>query len=52
MNPRRHPRSMSEAFGPYTDNTLQPMSEARRLRADWALYIVAVVALIVIWWTA
>lgn len=22
---RRHPRSMAEAFGPYTDNRLQPM---------------------------
>ena len=52
MNPRRHPRSMAEAFGPYTDNRLHPMRETWQLRADWCLYLVAVVALFVIWWTA
>jgi hypothetical protein len=30
MNARRYPRSMSEAFGPYTDHRLHPMPERRR----------------------
>lgn len=30
MNARRYPRSMAEAFGPYTDNRLYPMPERRR----------------------
>lgn len=27
---RRHPRTMQEAFGPYTSNQLEPMSAQRR----------------------
>jgi hypothetical protein len=27
MNTRRYPRTMQQAFGPYTDDRLQPMSE-------------------------
>lgn len=29
MNTRRYPRTMVEAFGPYTDNRLHPMPESR-----------------------
>lgn len=29
MNTRRYPRSMAEAFGPYTDNALHPMREQK-----------------------
>lgn len=29
MNTRRYPRSMAEAFGPYTDHRLHPMYEPR-----------------------
>lgn len=29
MNTRRYPRTMTQAFGPYTDNRLQPMYERR-----------------------
>lgn len=48
MNTRRYPRTLQEAFGPYTTNDLQPMREPRVRRADWALYLVACIALAVI----
>lgn len=50
MNTRRFPRSMAEAFGPYTDNRLHPMPEPKPKHdaADIALYIVAVIAILVI----
>jgi hypothetical protein len=45
MNARRHPRTMTEAFGPYTDDTLHPMPDQRKTPAhEVALYIVAVLA--------
>lgn len=45
MNTRRYPRTLQQAFGPYTDNTLHPMPEPRaRRRQDWVLYLVAVAA--------
>lgn len=49
MNTRRYPRTMAEAFGPYTSNELQPMREPRGRHAqDWALYVVAVIGLAVV----
>ena len=49
MNPRRYPRTLQEAFGPYASGPIHPMREPRsRHRQDWCLYVVAVVALIVI----
>jgi hypothetical protein len=49
MNARRHPRSMTEAFGPYTDDTLHPMPDANKTPAhEIALYVVAVVAVVVV----
>jgi hypothetical protein len=30
VNTRRYPRTMQEAFGPYTDDRLEPMDEPRR----------------------
>ena len=50
MNARRYPRTMKQAFGPYTDNRLHPMPEPKRSHeaADIALYIVALIALQVV----
>lgn len=49
MNTRRYPRTMAEAFGPYTSNELHPMREPRARHAqDWILYAVAVVAVVVV----
>lgn len=47
MNTRRYPRTMAEAFGPYTDNRLHAPSERRR---NWAtvLYAVTLVAAVVV----
>lgn len=52
MNTRRYPRTMEEAFGPYVSSQgLQPMPEPRgRYAQDWAIYIVACIALAVIGW--
>ena len=49
MNSRRPPRTMREAFGPYTDDTLHPMRDNRKTPAhEVALYLVAVVAAVVV----
>ena len=50
MNTRRYPRTMSEAFGPYVDNRLEPMRDkplepVDRRHQDMALVIVAVAAI-------
>lgn len=39
MNTRRYPRTMAEAFGPYTDNRLHAPSERGR---NWATVVYAV----------
>ena len=49
MNTRRYPRTMAEAFGPYTSNELHPMRDNRKTPAhEVALYLVAVVAVVVV----
>jgi hypothetical protein len=52
MNTRRHPRSMQDAFGPYTDNRLQPMRDSFRwtpVRVTLCItYAVALATLLVV----
>ena len=49
MNTRKYPRSLVEAFGPYSSGPIEPMREpVQRRRPDWALYTVAVI-LVVMW---
>mgnify|MGYP003439815578 CR=1 FL=1 len=50
MNTRRHPRTLTEAFGPYTSDDLQPMHEPREYSARWwiAITIVGIFTLAVI----
>ena len=49
MNARRHPRTMREAFGPYTSDELHPMRDNRKTPAhEVVLYVVAVVAVVVV----
>ena len=48
-NTRRHPRTLSEAFGPYTSSELHPMREPEHLpwtAGDFALvaFVIAVIA--------
>ena len=43
MNTRKYPRSMAEAFGPYTNNQLEPMPEADSV-TDVALVLASVAA--------
>lgn len=63
MNTRRYPRTMQQAFGPYTDHALQPMRGAwperyaqrqRRERiaraADRAIVGIGLVAVCLIGW--
>ena len=47
MNTRKYPRSMAEAFGPYTSNQLEPMPEADDAVADVALVLASVAAVAV-----
>lgn len=47
MNTRRHPRTLQEAFGPYTSQQVEPMPAPRRpLTLAQILYIPTVVAVI------
>lgn len=51
MNTRRHPRTLAEAFGPYTSHDLQPMKDQRQREtsgAEIAAYILALVAIMLI----
>ena len=54
MNPRRHPRTMAEAFGPYTSNDMAPLPDRGRVysRAWWiTVYVLTIIALVVIYIT-
>ena len=46
MNTRKYPRSMAEAFGPYTSDSLEPMPEADDV-TDVALVLASVAAVAV-----
>jgi hypothetical protein len=51
MNARRYPRTCDEAFGPYNRSSqcrIEPMEADRIPSYDLALYLVAVLALIVL----
>ena len=50
MNTRRHPRTLTEAFGPYTSNTLHPMPDPRDYSPRWwtAIALVAIAAVFAI----
>lgn len=49
MNTRRFPRTMEQAFGPYARGPIEPMRENRNYRfATWALYVAAVLAIVVV----
>ena len=43
MNTRKYPRTMAEAFGPYTSNQLEPMPETGTV-TDVPLILAAVAA--------
>ena len=43
MNTRKYPRSMVEAFGPYTSNSLEPMPDDENV-TDVALVLASVAA--------
>jgi hypothetical protein len=50
MNARRHPRTMREAFGPYTSDDLHPMQRQRETSSKeivWYIVGLCVVLLIV-----
>lgn len=49
MNTRRYPRTLQEAFGPYTSNELHPMRDTRKTPAhEIALYVVALAAVVAV----
>ena len=56
MNTRKYPRSMAEAFGPYTSNQLEPMPEddavtdVALVLASVAAVALAVMAIFLWWW--
>jgi hypothetical protein len=43
MNTRRHPRTMVQAFGPYTDHRLHPMPDPRGTPRERALGVLLAV---------
>lgn len=51
MSGFRHPRSMTEAFGPYTDNRLQPMqSQPTRTERVLGVLLAVVLGIIAACW--
>ena len=50
MNSRSYPRTMQQAFGPYTDDTLHPKPEPTGYSTAWwaAMGCIAVATLVVI----
>lgn len=48
MNTRRHPRTMAEAFGPYTSHDLQPMRESRPYSPAWWIAMAAIAVAIAV----
>lgn len=56
MNTRRFARTLDDAFGPYHRSSVCPVepmegNEPKHRAADFALYVVAVVAMAVIYFT-
>lgn len=43
MNTRRFPRTLAEAFGPYTNHRLEPMSAPSERSQIWATRVYAAV---------
>lgn len=55
MNTRRFPRTCDEAFGPYNRSSqcvIHPMPSPVTPRHDIALYVIAVIALVIVGWFA
>ena len=56
MQTRKYPRTLTEAFGPYTSNGLQPMAEREDTDYPWTwwtlLFSAAIVGIAVIVVTA
>ena len=46
MNTRRYPRTLQEAFGPYTSNHIEEPAE--RHWQDWAVYAVCLFAVLLV----
>lgn len=53
-NTRRHPRTLQEAWGPYTSHDLQPMPDRNDYTAGWwlAMAVCAAVTVVLILTTA
>ena len=53
MNTRRYPRTLQEAFGPYTSREVLPMREpdAWGRHGMGALVVLLVVAVVLVWMT-
>lgn len=47
MNTRRYPRTMQEAFGPYTSSKIEEPRSPLEVH-EWALYVTAVLCLVVL----
>lgn len=52
MNTRMHPRTMAQAFGPYTSDELRPMRDDTSYRWHWyALIVIGIVTLVAVYVT-
>lgn len=52
-NTRRYPRTLKEAFGPYTDDSyVEPMPEPRSVHpSTWFILACGIAGLLITWWT-
>ena len=49
MNTRRYPRTMQEAFGPYTSHEVEPMPTPRRPRSLWQIVYIPTLVAVITW---
>jgi len=52
MNPRRYPRTLQEAFGPYVDNLIHeqpPVDQPGWVAAHWIVAGLGVLAMLLVW---
>lgn len=49
MNTRRYPRTMQEAFGPYTSHKVEPMPPPRRPLSLWQIIYIPTLVAVIAW---
>ena len=49
MNIRRYPRTLQEAFGPYTSHEVEPMRQPRKPLSLWQIVYIPTLVAVITW---